>query len=210
VRFVSSAARNRHALIRQLANEAPHVADPCRVETVRRLVQKEKPRITKKRRRDAESLAHSLGVGRDPVVATVGEAELLQHRLHAPRVGPVAVERGEQAQVPASCQIRIESRLLDEAPDTPERGRPESRIGSEDGDRPRVASHEAEQDAHRRRLARPVGAEKPVDLARGNGEIDVVHGAPRSVVLDEASDLDCRFHAFQAMPKGGPQLLCAD
>jgi hypothetical protein len=49
---------------------------------------------------------------------------------------------------------------------------------------------EAEQDPQRRRLARPVWPEKAIDVARLDGQIDVVDRGDCAVAVDEAARLD--------------------
>ena len=68
------------------------------------------------------------------------------------------------------------------------------RVAAEHGDGPAVGSQQAEQDADRDGLARPVRAEKPVHLTGVDLEIELVERPGGTERLDELLDSDRRRH----------------
>ena len=77
-----------------------------------------------------------------------------------------AVERGDQLEVAAARQVRVEARRLDEAGDAVEGARAlEQRVAAEQLRRALVGPDQPEQHPQRRRLAGAVGAEVAVDVA---------------------------------------------
>ena len=88
-----------------------------------------------------------------------------------------AVEVGEQAQVPAAREVRIEPRPLDEAGDAVERARAlDERVAPEEPRAPLGRADQAEQHAQRRRLPRAVRAEVAEHVAALDRQVDVVDG----------------------------------
>ena len=103
----------------------------------RRLVEQQQLRVAQERRRDAEPLPHAVRVAADAVL----RRDRAARRRRAPRRcasrRDAAVEIGEQPQVAAARQVRIEPRPLDEAGDAVERtGTVDERIAPE---QPRAA-----------------------------------------------------------------------
>src|SRR5436190_1803392 len=94
-----------------------------------------------------------------------------------------AVERGEQLEVPAAAEIRVEARRLDEAGHSLERVDAELGVAAEQADRTGGGPDEAEHHAERGGLARPVRPQVAVDVAPGDAQVDVVDGDDLGVAL---------------------------
>ena len=103
---------------------------PGRVEAGRRLVEQQQPRVAQQRRGDAEPLAHAVRVAAD-LVALRGRSARPTSSTSSIRPRRVAaVERGEQLEVLAAGQVRVEARRLDEAGHAVERARARRTSGS--------------------------------------------------------------------------------
>ena len=105
--------------------------------------------------------------------------------------GAVAVERGEQFEVLARGQVRVEARRLDKARD-PLQGAcaVAHRVAAEQLDDALAGRDQAERHAQRRRLAGAVGAEEPVHVAGVDVQVDVVDREDLVVALDEPPSPD--------------------
>ncbi len=161
---------------REAADERLHVAHPRRVEARLRLVEDEQARAAKERRRDAEPLAHPVGVAADPVARTIGQVDGVEH-LADPQTGVAAVVGREQLQVLAPGQVGIELRGLDEPGDPLQR--PPAHPDRVTAEEPGLAGRrpdQAEEHPKRRGLSRPVRAEVAVDVAGFHREVDAVNG----------------------------------
>ena len=100
---------------------------------------------------------------------------------------------GEQPQVPAAGEVRVEARPLDEAGDAVERARAvDERIAAEELRVARRRADQPEQHPQRRRLARAVRAEVAEDVAALDGQVDVVDRDDLAVALDEPARFDRR------------------
>ena len=97
-----------------------------------------------------------------------------------------AVKGSEQLEVLPAREVTVEVRGLDEAGDAVESLRRLSlRVTAEQADLAAVGRDQAEEDAHRRRLAGAVRAEEAVDVADTDGEIDIAHRDDSAIALDE-------------------------
>jgi hypothetical protein len=118
-----------------------------------------------------------------------------------PVAGVAAVERGEQLEVAAPAQIRIERRRFDESGDAVERLDGLLRIAAEQphgsGGRPDQPKHHPQAG----RLAGPVGTEVSVHVACVDREVHAGDRFQLAVALDQSPDLDRRRSA------GGRALL---
>ena len=94
-----------------------HGAGPGRIETAGRFVEQQQPRTAQQRRGEAESLTHPGRVAADPVVGATAETDSLQRGVDLPGARAPSVELGQQPQVGAPGQIRVEAGLLDEPAD---------------------------------------------------------------------------------------------
>src|SRR5207247_1469819 len=90
-------------------------AHPGRVEPCRGLVEQEQARPAQQRSGDAEPLAHAVRVAPDAVARAIAQVDDLEHLVDPPG-GAVAVERGQELEVRAPAQIRIEARRLAHRP----------------------------------------------------------------------------------------------
>ena len=100
-------------------------------------------------------------------------------------LGPAhAVQGGLQAQVLAAGEERIEGRLLQRGTDGGANlGSLADDVEAGDARRPCAEREERRQHVDRRRLAGAVRAEKPVDLAGCDREVDPVDGSNPSLEL---------------------------
>ena len=98
---------------------------------------------------------------------------------------------GEQLEVLAAAQIRVEARAFDEAGHAFERaGAVDQRVAAEELHGSLARPDQPEQHPQRRRLAGAVRAEEAVDVAGRDGEIDPGNGRDLPVPLDEAARFD--------------------
>jgi transposase InsO family protein len=126
------------------------------------------------------------------------EEELILHleeRLHEyntqrPHSSLDGIKGGEQFEVLASIQIRVEGRGLDEAGDTLQRRDRQLRVRAEQPHAPRGRADQAEHHPQRRRLSRAVRAEVAVDVARVYVDVDPTDRREVAVALDESPYLD--------------------
>ena len=163
----------------------PHVAHAGRVESGRRLVEQEHPRVAEERRGDAEPLAHPVRVAADLVLRAVAKLDDVEH-LVDPAAGAASVVVGEQLQVPSSAHVGVEAGPLDEARDSFQGPRPvDERVAPEQLRRAGGGPDQPEQHPQRGRLAGPVGAEVAEDVAGLDGEVDVVDRDDLTVALDQ-------------------------
>jgi hypothetical protein len=103
------------ALVGQAAQQVADLDDPGRVQPVGRLVQHQQRRVGQQRGGDAEALLHAQRVGAVGVVGPVGQPDQLQHLLDLG--AGVAAEHGQDVEVAAGGQGRVERRPLDHRPD---------------------------------------------------------------------------------------------
>ena len=129
--------------------------------------------------------------------------------------GPVrrdALEAREEHELVQHLHPRVEPALLGEI--APGRARQQLALGAPPRDPAGVGLEDAERDPHRRRLAGPVRAEEPEDLARGDLEREIVErddGAePLGEVVDDeghgqaGDDIGARaYRASSIAPSGG-------
>src|SRR5215467_14171768 len=97
----------------QSAQQFADVPDPRRVEPVRRLVNYQQRRPAEHGRRDAEPLAHALGIGPDLLSGGTAQPAQSEHPGDLGTVCPAAARLGENLQVLPPSEPRIESGLLD-------------------------------------------------------------------------------------------------
>ena len=156
------------------------------VQAGRRLVEKEDARVVQQREGEVEAALHAARVGLGLAVGGVGEADALEQLVAAPRAlgARDALQPALQAHVLAAGQHRIERDVLQRDADRGAhlgalRGDVEAGDGGAAGGR----RQQRREDLHRRRLARAVGSEEAVDLARRDVQIDPVDGAHATLEL---------------------------
>ena len=139
---------------------------------------------------DAEPLAHAVRVAAHAVLGARGQLDGVE-RLADARGGAVAVERRDQLQVAAAGEVRVEARRLDEPRHAVQGARPlDEGVAPEQLRGARVGPDQPEQHPQRRRLPGPVRAQVAVDVARADGEVDVVDRRHVAIALDEPARLD--------------------
>jgi hypothetical protein len=113
---VVAAEDDGSALVRQTPGDGAHVARAGRVEGARRFVEDQQPGRTQQRRGEAETLTHARRVACHGDVCARGETDLFEDVVDpfAAAGSAIAVETGEQRDVPSSGQVRIEGRSLHE------------------------------------------------------------------------------------------------
>jgi hypothetical protein len=158
------------------------------VETVDRLVEQHDPRIAEQRRGDAQTLPHPEREAAHARAGDLAQPHQIEHLIDPSQADAVAERQAEEVVVGAAP--RMHRFGIQQRPDLEERT---AVLGIE----PPVDEHppggwpiEAEYQAHRRRLARPVRTEKSRHLTRWHGERQVVHGHDFPVPLAEADRLD--------------------
>ena len=130
--------------------------------------------------RDVDPLLVAAGEGRDLIVAAIGEAGLIEHRLHD-RLGVVgALESGEEPQVLGDGQPAVERRLLRDPAD----------LAVGDRDSAGVGRVDPGEDRQQGRLAGAVGADHRQQLALGGLEAHLAKGEALAVALGEVLHLE--------------------
>ena len=174
-------------------DERAHVAHARGIEPGGRLVEQEQARVAEERGRDPEPLAHAVRVAADPVPGPVSQLDDVEHLVDAV-LRAEAVVVGEQAQVLAAGEVRVEARRLDEAGDSLERLADAllDRVAAEELDRASGGADQARASCAvtsscRRRWARGTRRRRP---ARRLGRL--VDGDDASVALEKASGRDGR------------------
>ena len=198
--LVHEVAREQHgdAAGGQRADQGAHVPHARRVEPGGGLVEQQQPRAADQRPGDAEALAHAVRVAADAILRPVGEVHGVEGLVDL-RARVAAVERRDELEVLAAGEVGIEARRLDEPRHAIQCALAvDHRIPAEEPCAAPARTDQPEQDAQRCGLAGAVGAEVSVDVARLDGEVDVVDGGDGAVGLDESARLDDRGHASTA------------
>ncbi len=95
-----------------------HHADGCVVETGKRLVEQHQPRIVQQRPLEREALPHAAGKPVDGVVRTIRETGTLECGIDdGDRIQ--TIQLGEELQVLASGEFRVEVQFVSEKADSP-------------------------------------------------------------------------------------------
>ena len=106
-----------------------------------------------------------------------------------------AAQVGEVLDRLGAGQAVVQVELAGQVADAPvDRDRVDGRLDAEDLGPPRGRPDEVEQDAHRRRLPRPVGPEEPEDLALLDVEVQLDDAPMGAVGLRQPFGLDDRGH----------------
>ena len=100
-------------------NHLAHVVHATRVEAVHRFVQDQELRIAEQARRDAEALAHTHGVLGHFVVGATGHADTFERRTD-PLARRGFARGGEDPEILAAGEVRVETRLVNDRPDVRE------------------------------------------------------------------------------------------
>src|SRR3989449_1218240 len=178
---------------RERLDERADLGDLFRVEAEGGFVEDQHLGIAEDRLRESDPLPVALRQPADEPVLDVGdEAALHDFRDPAPTLGaPHALDLGDEVQVRRDAEVPVERDALREVADPPaDLQRLAEHVVSRDLRRPARGGHEAGEDAHRRRLPRPVRAEEAHDLARRDAERHVPDRGDRAIMLREALYFD--------------------
>ena len=168
------------------AQQVTHPADAGGVQPVRRLVEDEHVRVPEQGRRRCRGAGASPGSSRAPAGRPRWAVRLTRSSISWTRVRGRPIVRWARVRIsrpvrPACC-AEASSRTPTSRAGVGQVGEP----APVDRGGPRGGRGEADDDAHRRRLAGAVGAEEAGDPTGGRGERDVVDGGqPASVGLRE-------------------------
>ena len=189
---------DRRAAAIQLQQQLADLGDALRVEPVGRLVEDQQFRTTQQRTGQPQPLPHAQRVRPDRPAADAGQPDLLEHLHHPGLPGPPSAARAgsvQDRQILPAGQVAVGGRTLDQrthprqhAPALARHPRPEHL------DLAGGRQDEAEQHPDGRRLARAVGAQEAVDVARPDVEVDAVDGPDPPVALDQPAGRDDRCH----------------
>jgi len=180
-------------LLVQLPDVVPDVAARLGVEAEGGLVEEQDLGPVGQAPGDLQAPLHAARVLVDQHAGLVGELDQGQDLVDAaPALGLAeAVHHGVELEVLAAGQAAVEGRLLEDDADALAHGvavAGDVEAGHDGGARGRP--EEGREHVDRRRLAGPVRAEKPEQLALGDGERDAVDGGEAVERLDQA------FHAY--------------
>ena len=190
-----AADQDRLAHPAQLAQDLAHLDPRARIQARGRLVQDEQLRVVDQRVRQAQPLAHPARERLDVRVALVDEAHDLQQLPDhgaAPRRRHVVAAR-EEVEVLPDPQVVVDAVEVGHVADPA--AHLDGVLGDGDPAHQRLPGGRGEQggqDAHGGRLARAVGADEAVDLARADEEVDAGQRQLVVVALGEAARLDHR------------------
>jgi hypothetical protein len=184
---------DRGSLGPQRVDQRPELLAHLRVEPDRRLVEEDKTRTVHEGAGDQQAPAHAAGELVHAAVPPIHEVRHLQRPLDrcAAVCSPDPIEVGEDEQVLLDRQRRVEVVELRRdaalrACDLGLLGQPEA----QDLELALVGDRLGREEAHRRRLPRPVGAEQADARPLGHVEVEAVDRDDRPVALDDAAQAD--------------------
>jgi hypothetical protein len=187
----------------------PQRAAALRVQAGGRLVEEEDRRAVHERERQVEPALHAARVAADLAVGRVGEADALEQlgAAAAPLGLGQPVEPALQLHVLAAGEEVVERGVLQRRADVPAHvGAMARHVEAGHGRAPRGRRQEGGEHVDGRRLARSVGPQEAVDLARGDLEVDAVDGADVAFERpDQALDHDAVMVAAHG-PEGARHL----
>mgnify|MGYP000659440099 CR=1 FL=1 len=180
------------ALVVEAHEREAHGTRGLGVEPVEGLVQEQQVGAAHERERQAKALPHAERVGlHAAMIERVESHEAEQVVRHPPRARHAERERLAH-EVVARGETLQHARALDEGADAGEAlRRGAAALGAaEEDDLARRRARQAADHLHGGRLARAVLAHEAVDVAGGDGHVQVVHGQLAAVALGEAARLD--------------------
>ena len=188
-------ARDEHgaALVRERAQEDADPADAVGIEPVDRLVEHQHRRVAQHRPRDAKALGHPQREATDALACGLGETDQLENLVDA--AGRQAIAPREPEQVVAGTSSGMRRAGVEQRPHLAERGPQVTVAPAPDPGVARIRLVEAEDEAHRRRLAGAVGPDEARDAARFDAERQPVDGKRAPVSLRQAVRFDRSAHA---------------
>jgi hypothetical protein len=175
--------------------------DALGVEAVDRFVEEQHLGVAEQGRGDAEPLAHAEREALGAPLGHVLEADHAEHLVHAP--GRDARELGQAQQVVAGGAAAVHRLGVEQrAHLTGGVGQLAVRVAA-DRDTSRGGVVQAQDHAHRRRLARAVGPEEAGDGAWPHLEGQIVHCGLVAVALGQADSLDHAPHPSEGSGQQG-------
>jgi hypothetical protein len=167
------------------------VADPAHalgIQAVDRLVEDQRGGIAEQRRGDPQPLPHAQGETAYPPARHIAQADQVQNLIHP--VSPDGMGGGQSQQMVPGRTPRVDGPGFEQGADLAKRGREVGVAAAVDPHVTRGGGVQAENEAHRRRLARAVGAQEAGDDSRLHGETEIRDGGPFTVELGETACLD--------------------
>jgi hypothetical protein len=191
---------------RALGDEAldrrPHLQAAARVEAGGGLVEEQHRRAGDERRGEVEAPAHAARVGLGRAPGGVDEVEALEQLLAAAlgRCAALAVEAAHHHEVLEAREVLVDRRVLaGEADPAAQLDGVAHDVEAGHEDRAGIGPQQRGEHAHRRRLARAVGAEEPEHAAGWGFEVDAVEGADVAEGLREAGHADRRLSRVRSV-----------
>lgn len=182
----------------EAAHQVPHLPDAGRVQPVGRLVEDQQLGLFEEGGGHREPLFHAQRVRLHPLVGPVTEPDLRQHLVDPGRRHPTG--HGEQPQRAPAGEVAEELGALHDGAEPAGHGRQPVRCRLPEQRHPAaVRPDQAEQRTQGGGLARPVGTEEAVYLARLDQHVEAVQSDPAAATeagerLAQAVDLDHRWH----------------
>src|SRR4051795_591875 len=192
LRLVEVVRRQEHRLseVLQRAHDVPRRAPRRRVEARRRLVEEDQLGVADEREREVEAAQLAAAQRARVRVGLVPQPREVEDLVNVARGGVEACPMGDRL---AHRDVPVHARALEhDAHALAQLVGPLLRVVAEHGHDPARARAVALEDLHRGRLARPVRAEQPEDLARRDLEVDTAHGVMVAVALVQVADEDGR------------------
>jgi hypothetical protein len=181
---------DRTALGGERLHQVAHPEDALGVEAVDRLVEEQHLGVAEQGGGDAEPLAHAEGEALGALLGHVLEADHTEYLVHP--AGRDARQLGQGQQVAAGGPAAVHRLGVEQGTDLAGGVRQLAVRVAADRHLPGGGVVQAEDHAHRRRLAGAVGPQEAGDGPRPHLEGKVVHGCLRAIALSQA---DCLDHA---------------
>ena len=164
------------------------------IQSRRRFVDDQEPRVVEQRLRDADALAHAAGETAQRPRPCVREVESFQqHRDAGAQLAPPdAFQRADVFEELDRREMRIDAEVLREIAERAAKlvGR-FGDVASVEADRPAAGPRYRREHAHQRRFSRAVGAEQPQNSGL-EPHREISHGADRAVAFVQSINLE--FH----------------
>ncbi len=167
------------------------VADPgdaLGVQAVDRLIEQQHRWVAEQRGGDPQALCHAQREAARPLAGDAAQPDQLQHLVDPASADPIAERQAQQMVVGAAPTV--ERLGLQQSPDLKQRMAVGGIRATVDPHRSRGWRVQTKNQAHRRRLPGPVGAEESGHLTRRHDERQIVDGQGGAVALAEAGCLD--------------------
>ena len=190
-------------LLAEAADELADLNDLLGVKADRRLVEDEHGRISQQRLREADALAVTFGEVLDDSAALVGNLHEAHDLIDVLLLGQLDLfEVKHELEIFSDRHIGIQRRDLGEITDFLfGLARIRENFTAVNRDGTRGGRDIARDDIHGRRFSRAVGTEKAEDLARIDGEADIINSLDVAVAFCEVCHLNHMPHSFILLDK---------